>query len=520
MSTLFTRENLLRWLLALGCFATVIFFFSPSWGAFALWARVPEMSGMLEVRRGVSVLAQVAHPLAPVTDPLHQVVQWRLLFPVIGHVLALPAPLFFSLADIGCLVVLGYVISLLRRDGAGWGATALAGVILATASWIFVSTGWLGYFDSWLAFGLLVTAFARRSWAVWLACALTPWIDERFVMAAPIALLCRWLWLTRAISADAPTRDANRGSIPLRDFGIPTILVAVFLFVRLGLLSNASAANATVAGYFAKNYLDAPLSRMLLGIWEGLRTGWIFVVAAVWLLRSKPAQATILAVGVILTIGAGLATAQDYSRSMTMLLPVAVLGALLTLGADDTALTTGVARSPHPTGGHTRLLIGAAAITLLLPAHHVMNDRVNLIFYLYHELAAMDTPPPTAMPELRELRAMHLMEQGDYAGAEHELTLAIKLADNPASPARQRGMLYVSARRWDDARRDFTTVVENDPDDPDGWFLRAQVDLALRDNTAARSDFEHARAIAPTAWLERADVKRFTALFNQQTGQR
>ncbi len=520
MSTFFTRENLLRSLLTLGCFATVIFFFSPSWGAFVLWARVPEMSGMLEVRRGVSVLAQVAHPLAPVTDPLHQVVQWRLLFPVIGHVLDLPAPLFFSLADIGCLVVLAYIISLLRRHGADWASTALAGLILGAASWFFVSTGWLGYFDSWLALGLLVTAFARRSWPVWLACVLTPWVDERFVMAAPIALLCRWLWLTRATNAHPLGAEMNRGFSPLREFGIPAILVAVFLFVRLGLLSSASAANATVAGYFARNYLDAPFSRMLLGIWEGLRTGWIFVVAAVWLLRSKPAQAAVLGVAVILTIGAGLATAQDYSRSMTMLLPVAVLGALLTLGHDKSAATMAAPPSPRPTAGESRLLIGAAAAALLLPAHHVMNDRVNPIFYLYHELAAMETPPPTAMPELRELRAMHLMEQGDYAGAEHELTLAIKLAGNPASPARQRGMLYVSARRWEDARRDFTTVVENDPDNPDGWFLRAQVELAVRDNVAARSDFEHARAIAPAAWLERPDVKRFTALFNQQMGQR
>ena len=36
--------------------------FSPSWAAFSLWSRVPEMSGLLEVRRGASVLAQVAHP--------------------------------------------------------------------------------------------------------------------------------------------------------------------------------------------------------------------------------------------------------------------------------------------------------------------------------------------------------------------------------------------------------------------------------------------------------------------------
>jgi hypothetical protein len=42
------REILLRWLLALGRFAALVFFFSPTWGAFRVWSRVPEMGGMLE----------------------------------------------------------------------------------------------------------------------------------------------------------------------------------------------------------------------------------------------------------------------------------------------------------------------------------------------------------------------------------------------------------------------------------------------------------------------------------------
>lgn len=494
--SIFCRENLLRWLLAFGCFAVVIFFFSPSWGAFVLWARVPEMSGMLEVRRGISVLAQAAHPGAEIADPLHKVIQWRLLFPLIGYALNLPPFALFGLAYVGCIATLAHLISILRRNAFSWVNAGLAAIAIGAASWVFVSTGWLGYYDSWLALALLVVAFAESHWSVWAACLWAPWVDERFVMALPVALLCRWLYVRR----NPPTGAAFNVK---REVGVAAALIAVFLLIRLGLLSASSAASATLPGYFAgKNYLDAPIGRILLGVWEGLRAGWMFVIAAVVLLRRAPRQAALLGVAVLVTLAVGLATAQDYSRSMTMLLPAAVLG-LIYLPRIEA-------------GRQVRLLGGAVAIALLLPAHHVMNDAVNPIFYLYHELAAFDSPPPAAMPELRELRAVEEIERGDYAAAEHDLTLAIKLSPDPASPAKRRGMLYASARRWEQAKADFTTVIQNEPDNPDGWFLRAEVEAAMHDLAAARADLEHARAIAPADWANRPEVARFTSLLNGQ----
>ena len=56
------------------------------------------MQGLLEVRRGASVLAQVKHPGAPITDTLHAAIQWRLLFPLIGHFLSLPPAAVFAFA--------------------------------------------------------------------------------------------------------------------------------------------------------------------------------------------------------------------------------------------------------------------------------------------------------------------------------------------------------------------------------------------------------------------------------------
>ena len=482
------RERLLRWLLALGAFATLIFFFSPPWAAFELWARVPELGGMMEVRRGAAVLEQVAHPGAAVSDPLHAAIQWRLLFPVVAHALSLPPAPLFALAHVGALLVLAWLVTLFRRAQLAWTDTALATVTLGAASWFFTATGWLGYFDSWLALALLLIAFADTRWPVWLACLWAPWIDERIVLAAPLALLCRWL--------HRPEQFNLR-----RDVVVPAALLGVFVAVRLGLLAPQSAAGATAAGYLrGKDYFNAPLPRIALGLWDGLRAGWFFLGAALVLTWPRRLPALALLAACVALIVTGLATAQDYSRSMTMLLPVCVLGLLL-------ALRGAVAWLPLA----LRL---AAPAALLLPAHHVMNDAVNPIFYLYHELAARDNPPPAAMSELYELRAIHAMERGEFAAAESDLTFAIKLARNPASPAKQRGILAASQQRWADARKDFSLMVEHDAANPDAWFMRAQANQALGDAAATRADLDHARSLAPADWVTRPDVARFLTRLN------
>jgi hypothetical protein len=503
------RELLLRWLLALGVFALLLFFFSPAWAAFRLWARVPEMGGIVEVRRGVSVLQQAAHPGAIITDPLHRAIQWRLLFPWIAYLFALPPAALFGFAPVGCLALLGYIVTLLRRAGAAWFATAQITIVIGAASWFFTSTGWLGYYDSWFALALVVLAFGRSNWAIWAVCVWAPWVDERIVVAAPLALLCRWIVqaeLGGGATPSRPTEAAKASSQPVgwasrpynlsRDVLIPVALLSAFVVVRLFVLSRYSDPTATVTGYMhARDYLEAPFGRILHGIAQGLRLGWLAVAFALLALPRRQVAFLLGAVACI-TLTVGVATAQDYSRSMTMLLPLAVLGGCLAVASKR----------------HAWFVRGApifAAAALLLPASHVMNDRVTPIYYLYESLAALNTPPPVAMPEVYELRAIHAMERGDFASAESDLTLAIKLAENPASPARQRGVLYASEKRWSDARRDFALATEHDPENPDAWFLQAQASLAVGDAPSAQAEFERARSLAPAEWLTRPDVARF-----------
>jgi tetratricopeptide (TPR) repeat protein len=122
------------------------------------------------------------------------------------------------------------------------------------------------------------------------------------------------------------------------------------------------------------------------------------------------------------------------------------------------------------------------------------------------------------MPELYELRAIHAIERGDFASAESDLTFAIRLARNPASPARQRGILAASPQRWADARRDFSKAVEYEPQNPDAWFQRAQANQALGDVAAARADFDRAMSLAPPDWTTRPDVARFLLRMNSAAG--
>lgn len=475
-----------RWSLALGVFALLLFFFSPSWAAFALWSRVPEMGAMIEVRRGVSVLQQIAHPGAPIEDPLHAAIQWRLLFPWIGRALHLPAGVFFGLAHVGCVVVLGCVIGLLRRQGASLATAGLAAIMLGASGWFFATTGWLGYFDAWVVLGLLIVAFGERSWRLWTACVWAPWVDERFVVALPLALACRWL------AADEAGRRTLR-----RDATIALVLAAAFVALRLGVLR--SSAGATPGGYLAGLKLgDSLLPRVLFGWWEGLRAGWLFVGAAVLLLWRRDRGAAMgLAAGTVLVAAIGVGTAQDFGRALMLLTPVAVLGAIGLVRAN--AVWPRVA------------LPACAAATLLLPAHHVMSDRVTPIYYVYHALAAFENPPPIAMAEMAELRAIRAMQEGRFAVAEEELAKAIKLARNPATAARQRGVLRASQGRWREAAEDFALMAKHEPANPDAWFMCAQASFALNHAAEAQRHWAQAKQLAPAEWITRPDVARFRA---------
>src|SRR4029077_11874914 len=79
--------------------------FSPSWVTFRAWRRVPELfSQTIAVRRGAYVTMQVADPGVEIADPIHKIVRWRLLVPMIGHLLRMTPVMVLALGYVACVV--------------------------------------------------------------------------------------------------------------------------------------------------------------------------------------------------------------------------------------------------------------------------------------------------------------------------------------------------------------------------------------------------------------------------------
>src|ERR1019366_10092761 len=127
---------------ALAVMAVVVAFFCPR---FYLWQTLGAREGGIfpEVSRAQVVLAQLRNPYVIVLGDAHQVVQWRLLFPALGHLLHLQPWAFLALPWVGVWLCLGWVLACARsRMGSAYGA-AWATLLLATFSWFSVATGWL-----------------------------------------------------------------------------------------------------------------------------------------------------------------------------------------------------------------------------------------------------------------------------------------------------------------------------------------------------------------------------------------
>lgn len=160
---------------AVAAFFAINYFFCPR---FVMWRGLdlPDAWYFPELNRAVDALQQIRNPFAPIDHPSNDVLQWRLLFPLLAYCLAIPDFVYLILPHIGCVVTLGWVAKLmLDHTGSGWIAF-LGAVMIGTTSWFFVSTGWLAYFDSWYILGLLLASFHRSHWLLVASCILVPWI--------------------------------------------------------------------------------------------------------------------------------------------------------------------------------------------------------------------------------------------------------------------------------------------------------------------------------------------------------
>jgi hypothetical protein len=331
-----------------GCaLAVLAFLYAPR---LCLWRGFHPTS--FEWARALSFLQQCQHPGSAQVEPA---LRWRLLPAWIGHGLAGLHPLApLTLAPAGIVALLIYAAFLFEREMARLTAF-FAALLVATTSGLITPWDWLGLQDAWAWLGLLVVAFSPTPWKRALACLLGPWIDERFVIALPLALMisCR----------AASPRDR------LRVFPLAALFLAPYLGCRLVALFHSAAPDqefigTTVAGFRAWAFF------LPLGWWMAYRALWLAMLFALL----KLAQWSYVFVAGLTLFLTGL-VAGDISRSAADLLPLAIFG-LITIHREW----------PEKAG---RILAALFLVQVMLPYAHVVSTGVVPVNILPVELVRL-----------------------------------------------------------------------------------------------------------------------------------
>jgi hypothetical protein len=345
-----------------------------------------------------------------------------LLPPLLGHWLGLPPRAVLALAPVGCALLLASVARFARARGATSPDAALVTIVAGGAAWFFTSTGWLGYYDAWVMLGLFAVAHARSRWAGVAACALVPWVDERFAIGFPLALAVRF-----ASGAEARGR-AELCRFLARELPLPALLLVCYAALRLSLAGRAG--SQSLAEYArAIQVAEAPLRWLAFGVWEGLRAGWILALAApplAWR-AGRSAGAVLLAIGMVATLVVALASNNDLSRSAALIFPVCLLGFSLARDA--------LGRWWRPA------LALIAALAVALPAHHVVSDYALPIRSIGTELGRLRDPSPPFSPDAYLSEARRARESGKLADARRLASISRRLA-YPGSEARKRAVAF------------------------------------------------------------------------------
>lgn len=322
---------------ALACLLITLAVFAPR-----LWLMRTEMPGTFQWDRARTYLRQSEEPFRRDIEPA---MLWRVLPPLTANLIGLRGKAPLVLPWLGLIVTTAYVAALCRRrldePRFIFGGTLL----FTTSSAVLAPAHWLGVNDAWTWLGLLAVTFGRAWWAMPIACLLAPWVDERFIIGLPLALL---------------VRAADRQE-PLGRMVVTTGLwLLPYVAVRLGLSATIAATQPT------REFLRAQFGTIALllpwapiGWWMAWRAGWLAIAYA-----CTPGRVR-LAVAAIATLGVSLALASDLSRSAAILAPLALLG-----------LFDHARRAPATAARHVWLL---ALGNLLIPAAHVTFTKFDLI---------------------------------------------------------------------------------------------------------------------------------------------
>jgi len=454
-----------------------------------LWMDSPLLNKTPEVGRAVYALQQLKHPLTKISDPSSAVLQWRLLLPFVGHALHLSPGLYLALPHIGCIVVTAYAAHLMLRQGASWLAAFFAATLLATGSWFFVSTGWLGYADSWYLLGLLAVAFSPWRTTIAVTCLLEPFIDERFVLTLPLVYVVRQIYFERF--------DRRHLRAALIDAAVMAAPSVPYIALRLLLLRSSDAwSNHYVHARVQElRSIHVPWYRWVDGWWQGLRCGWLLVVAAIWLqLRRRLAMSAVALAGICLaTIAMALLIASDIGRSSSALWPSGLLGILLLLRWRPRWL-----RYALPV-----LLLA----NLLLPANYIIMGASWPVRSSYTELAEYRRPTGMMSSAAWIEAANAAMSQQRWADALQALDIAVRLDDRSSEALATRAILEFNFNHLYSATVDADAALAIDPKSANALFIRGAIYMSRHDPSNAARLLREALALTPLDWPHRQQCR-------------
>jgi len=267
---------------------------------------------------------------------------WRQLPALVCHYTGLRGQAALLFPWLGALAAVTYVAVIAARWNSDprfvWGCTLL----YASSSALLVPAHWWGINDGWMWLGLLAVSFSRGRAPLIAALLLCPWVDERFLLALPLALLLR-------------------GRLAVEEFSwlqlLPLAWVLPYVFARVAFDNSGGAAS----GYLgSRTWMLASLAPFApLGWWMAFRGGWVALGYVLTLAGWRIAFATGL------TLLACFAVASDISRSAAVLTPLLLAGCF-----------EWHRRRPADSAAHVWWL---ALLNLLLPAAHVVHNKIDLI---------------------------------------------------------------------------------------------------------------------------------------------
>lgn len=305
----------------------------------------------LEWFRAHDFFLQAADPFRADVDG---VMRWRLLPALVAHFAGLRGVYAQLVPWLGLVAFMTYVAAIFLRRSGDWRFAFGGALLVATTSAVTWPATFLGFNDGWVWLGLTVLAVEDALVPSLVVCLLCPWVDERFVIGAPLA------WIAGRLYRGQPLFS--------RDLLGPAAALLFYCLARLGL--SAWSGLHIEAGHVARMVRERGLATRYgpMGWWMGLRAAWVPIgLYFAWTGRSLLAGialAATAAVTVFLT--------EDQSRSAAVAIPLVVLGML--------ALWR---RYPEQA---TRAALALGALGLVLPAATVEDSDVSIYDNLFVEL--------------------------------------------------------------------------------------------------------------------------------------